>query len=73
MVEGKLTSTGINKIRYAVKGGIDGKDIGPSDDDVVALTEGRKNPIRPKSMGWGRTEYDRLTFLIQLEHDTSAG
>jgi hypothetical protein len=71
MVDGKLTSTGISKIKYAVKGGIDGKDVGPSNDDVVALTDGRKNPIRPKSMGWGRTEYDRLTFLIQLEHDTS--
>jgi hypothetical protein len=73
MVEGKLTNTGISKIKYAVKGGIDGKDTGPSNGDLVALTEGKKNPIRPKSMGWGRTEYDRLTFLIQLEHDISAG
>ncbi len=29
MVEGKLTNTGISKIKYAVKGGIDGKDTGP--------------------------------------------
>ncbi len=64
MVEGKLTSTGVSKIKYAVKGGIDGKDTGPSTEDMAALMEGKKNPIRPKSMGWGRTEHDRLTFLI---------
>ncbi len=55
-----------------MKGQIDGKDPGPSSDDILALMEGRKSPIRPKSMGWGRTDYDRVTFLIQLEHDNTA-
>ena len=35
IVDGKLTSAGANKIRLAVKEGIDGKDPGPSTEDQI--------------------------------------
>ncbi len=45
IVDGNITSAGVNKIRLAVKEGIDGKDPGPSAEEIDALSEGRKNPI----------------------------
>ena len=68
---GRLSAQGADKIAHAVSFGVAESEA--KRDELTACLDGTKPPIRPRNMGWGRYEFDRLMYLIALESPIEVG
>ena len=68
---GRLSAQGADKIAHAVSFGVSESEA--KRDELTACLDGTKPPIRPRNMGWGRYEFDRLMYLIELESPIEVG
>ena len=73
LTNGKLNGMGAIKINWAVNGGSEADGSGISSKTADDIANGNKNPIRPRSMVWGRVDHDRLTYLVQLKEPIRVG